>query len=107
MADSKISALTSLTGANVASATDVLPVVDTSVTTTKKITRAELFDISDSGGGQIKFPGTQNASSNVNTLDDYEEGTWTPVLTFATAGDLSVAYSVQVGSYVKIGNLAR
>ena len=25
--------------------------------------------------GQLKFPATQNASSNANTLDDYEEGT--------------------------------
>lgn len=38
MADSKISALTSLTGASVDGAADVLAIVDTSVTTTKKIT---------------------------------------------------------------------
>jgi len=55
--------------------------------------------------GQITFPATQNPSSNVNTLDDYEEGTWTPVYTYATAGDLSVAYSTQLGSYTKVGNL--
>lgn len=30
--------------------------------------------------GQIVFPATQNASSNANTLDDYEEGTWTPTV---------------------------
>lgn len=53
--------------------------------------------------GQIIFPATQNASANANTLDDYEEGTWTPVLTFATPGNLAVTYSVQVGTYVKIG----
>lgn len=41
MADTKISALTALTGANVAS-DDVLPIVDTSVTTTKKIAASEL-----------------------------------------------------------------
>lgn len=40
MADTKISALTALTGANVAD-DDVFPIVDTSVTTTKKITAAE------------------------------------------------------------------
>ncbi len=56
-------------------------------------------------GGQLNFPATQNASSDVNTLDDYEEGVWTPVLTFTTPGDLSVAYSVQVGAYTKIGRL--
>ena len=53
--------------------------------------------------GQIKFPATQNPSSNVNTLDDYEEGTWTPALTFATPGNLSISYTTQVGSYIKIG----
>lgn len=42
MADTKISALTALTGASVDTANDVIPVVDTSVTTTKKITVAEL-----------------------------------------------------------------
>ena len=47
--------------------------------------------------------GTGTTGSEV--LDDYEEGTWTPTLGFSTAGDLSVAYSVQEGSYTKIGNL--
>lgn len=42
MADSKISALTALTGANVQQTADVLPIVDTSVTTTKKILISEL-----------------------------------------------------------------
>jgi|SRR3990167_768055 len=37
-------------------------------------------------------------------LTDYEENTWTPELTFATPGDLSVAYSVQNGSYTRKGN---
>ena len=41
MADSKISALTALASADVAS-TDVLPIVDISATTTKKITIANL-----------------------------------------------------------------
>lgn len=55
--------------------------------------------------GQIKFPAAQNASSNANTLDDYEEGTFTPVLRFGTVGDLSVTYATQVGFYTKIGEL--
>jgi len=53
---------------------------------------------STSGAG-ITFPATQSASSDANTLDDYEEGTWTPTLTNATS------YSTQVGRYVKIGKL--
>lgn len=52
----------------------------------------------------IQFPSTQVASSDANTLDDYEEGTFTPVLTFATPGNLSVTYSRQVGRYVKVGS---
>lgn len=55
--------------------------------------------------GQIAFPATQVPSANSNTLDDYEEGTWTPTLSFATPGDLSVSYSTRNGSYTKIGRL--
>lgn len=54
--------------------------------------------------GQIVFPAAQVPSANANTLDDYEEGTWTPTLTFATPGDVSVSYVVRVGEYTKIGN---
>lgn len=50
-------------------------------------------------GGQIKFPATQSQSNDVNTLDDYEEGTWTPVI----GGDAS--YTTQTGTYTKIGRL--
>jgi len=35
----------------------------------------------------IGFPATQVASSDPNTLDDYEEGTWTPTLTNVTVGN--------------------
>jgi hypothetical protein len=55
--------------------------------------------------GKFPFPATQVPSAGANDLDDYEEGTWTPVLTFATAGDLSVAYSVQAADYSKVGRL--
>lgn len=53
-------------------------------------------------GGGISFPATQVASADANTLDDYEEGTWTPVLNFggATTG---ITYTIQQGSYTKIG----
>jgi hypothetical protein len=55
--------------------------------------------------GQIPFPATQNASSDPNTLDDYEEGTFTPTLTAATTPPTGVAYITQSGGYTKIGNL--
>jgi hypothetical protein len=51
----------------------------------------------------ITFPATQSASSDANTLDDYEEGTFTPtVIGTLTAGTAS--YSTQQGRYTKIGN---
>jgi hypothetical protein len=52
--------------------------------------------------GQIVFPASQNASSNVNTLDDYEEGTWTPAIG-GSGGQSGQVYTIQVGNYVKIG----
>jgi len=52
-------------------------------------------------GGQIKFPASQNASSDANTLDDYEEGSWTPA--FNLLGTLT--YSQQTGKYTKIGRM--
>jgi hypothetical protein len=55
--------------------------------------------------GQLMFPATQNPSADANTLDDYEEGTWTPAITFATPGNLVVAYSTRLGLYTKIGQL--
>lgn len=62
-----------------------------------------LLSLDHASGGQIKFPATQNASSNANTLDDYEEGTWTPALQFAT-DPAGITYSEASGSYTKIGN---
>lgn len=53
-------------------------------------------------GTGISFPATQSASSDVNTLDDYEEGSWTPAITFAGAS-VGITYNTQIGRYVKIG----
>jgi hypothetical protein len=61
-----------------------------------------LVDISAATSGQIKFPATQNASANANTLDDYEEGTWTP----AQGSGLTVVGTFSSsGKYTKIGNM--
>lgn len=50
----------------------------------------------------IKFPATQVDDSNVNTLDDYEEGSWTPRLGASTSESLQV-HTGQFGEYTKIG----
>jgi hypothetical protein len=52
-----------------------------------------------SNGIGIAFPATQSASTDANTLDDYEEGTWTP-----TIGG-TATYTVQSGRYTKIGRM--
>ncbi len=51
-----------------------------------------------SHSGNVAFPATQVASADANTLDDYEEGTWTPTIT-RTGG----TYANQGGRYTKIG----
>lgn len=47
-------------------------------------------------GTGITFPATQSASTNANTLDDYEEGTWTP-------SGIGCTFSSSSGKYTKIG----
>ena len=49
-------------------------------------------------GGGLKVGGTGAA----NTLDDYETGTWTPILVSTGA---TFQYSVQQGIYTKVGDL--
>jgi len=67
----------------------------TTVTTTTSVAVGG-STLSGSGSG-VQFPATQSASTNANTLDDYEEGTWTP----SVGG--TATYSIQTGTYVKIG----
>jgi hypothetical protein len=52
-------------------------------------------------GTGITFPATQSASANANTLDDYEEGTWSPV--FSASG--SITTQSGSGRYTKVGNM--
>ena len=54
-------------------------------------------------GVGITFPATQSASSDANTLDDYEEGTWTASITFGGAS-AGVTYDLTpTCMYTKIG----
>ena len=50
----------------------------------------------------IKFPATQVASTDANTLDDYEEGTTTPTPTSGGGTFTTVSASV---NYTKVGRL--
>lgn len=52
----------------------------------------------------ITFPATAVAASDANTLDDYEEGSWTPVYTASTTNPTMV-YNAAEGRYTKVGRL--
>ena len=59
---------------------------------------------SGSNGTGIAFPATQDASTDPNTLDDYEEGTFTPTFTDGTTsvnGD--TCWYRKIGSQVTVG----
>ena len=63
------------------------------VSTASSGTTAERFRVTEAG---IHIGGTADA----NALDDYEEGTWTPVI---SADATPTAYATQVGVYTKVG----
>lgn len=74
-----------------------------------QIRGAEKFTIDDDGAvsvvsGWLKFPATAVPSTDANTLDEYQEGTWTPTLAFGGAST-GITYSTQQGTYVKIGRV--
>lgn len=56
---------------------------------------------STQAGTGITFPSAQSASSNANTLDDYEEGTWTPY-DYHSGAALN---GVSNATYTKIGRM--
>jgi hypothetical protein len=52
----------------------------------------------------VAFPATQVASTDANTLDDYEEGTWTPTLE-GSSSNPTVTYTTRLGVYTKVGRM--
>jgi hypothetical protein len=80
-------------------------VVDTSptlVTPTATTTIGVGAATPSASGAGITFPATQSASTDANTLDDYEEGTWTPT---QGAGLTVVGTFGSSGIYTKIGRV--
>jgi len=67
----------------------------------KEILKLDRVDQRINAKGGIMF-GSDTAA--VNTLDDYEEGTWTPQITASAGSAGTAAYSNQIGRYTKIGN---
>ena len=70
-----------------------------------KIINNGINNLNITSAGNVIFSGgiTFNGDSvNANVLDDYEEGTWTPIYSGSTTNP-TVSYTVQYGEYVKIG----
>jgi hypothetical protein len=65
-----------------------------------KVAATPTFSTLSLSGGQLAFPASQNASADANTLDDYEEGTWTP-----SVGGNATYGANNGGRYTKIGRV--
>jgi hypothetical protein len=72
--------------------------IDTAHVADSQITTAKIGTLT-----QIVFNATQSASANANTLDDYEEGTWTPVWQGLSGSAGSSSTSASAAVYTKIG----
>ncbi len=107
--------ITAPSGLTIAGVTGVSDATDATSTTAASLKTAGGLAVVKKGyfgdnivmasGKGIDFSATANGSGTTSTeiLSDYEEGTWTPAITFATPGDLSVAYGSRSGTYTKIG----
>jgi len=84
---------------------------DAAITWTTPLTIANTGDITV-GTGDIVFTTAGKgiclgvtSNTDANTLDDYEEGTWTPVYTVVGGGSHSSVSAVNNGAYTKVGRM--
>ncbi len=96
MADTKISALTALLGTNVDKAADFLAIVDTSVTTTKKILVSELFATNPTFSAGLVIAASQALTGTVanSTISGFlsvaaTTGTFTNIAAHTLTGTIS------------------
>jgi hypothetical protein len=116
MADVKISALTAST--TPLAGTEVLPIVQSGATV--KVSVANLtagraisatavtastgnFVVGTSGQG-VDFSATPGTGTS-ELLADYEEGTWTPLISANGAGAVTFTSTAAIGRYTKVGRL--
>jgi hypothetical protein len=78
------------------------------VTNSGTVTNASTISVGNAtpagSGAGITFPASFNPSSDANTLDDYEEGTWTPTIASTGTQPTVSSYDSRIGTYTKIGN---
>ena len=109
MADSKISALPAAT--TPLAGTEVLPIVQSSSTKQVSVANLTAGRIQTSNGvvqgtaatGYNFTANTPAAGMTSQLLNWYEEGTWTPGVSFG-GGTTGITYSTQAGTYTRIGN---
>jgi hypothetical protein len=81
----------------------ILTLTDTAVESRENITLAEGKGITF---GSVNTPAQTNGTGTSNTLDDYEEGTWTPNLTFGdSASGVTLDTGATTGFYTKVGRI--
>lgn len=85
---------------NVDNTSDLQKNSATATLTNKTLENPAITGITDLGGGRIKFPGTQEASSDGTTLDDYRENGYSP--TVATESGSLASYDISA-QFTKIG----
>jgi hypothetical protein len=91
----------SIVGTTITATSLVSTSINATTINTTSLTVSSAINLS---GGQIAFPASQNASADVNTLDDYEEGTFNPTV-YGSSSSGTSTYVLQQGSYVKIGQV--
>jgi hypothetical protein len=107
MADQKISDLTALTGANVAD-TDLLPIVDTSATETKKITFGEFKTALDTATGFVRITGdtmTGNLSFGDNNKAIFGAGSDLQIFSEGSGGNSFINETGNGSLYINASNL--
>lgn len=120
--DSELAALAGLTsaadkfpyftGSGTAALADVSSAMRTFLTTSSSANLRSLIT-DESGTGALLFAGGNIGAATAtsinfgqDSLDQYDIGTWVPVFTLQTVGDLSVSYATQSGNFTRIGRIA-
>jgi len=61
-------------------------------------------NISFSNGNGIDFSASEGSGADSSILDDYEEGTWTPVVRDGSVSGTALTFTIGNATYTKIGN---
>ena len=90
---------------------DVNAVIPHNISTGANVDNSIDLGYSDGGSTNLRFKDLYlsggaflGGTTAANYLDDYEEGTWTPLYGGGTTDPSGVTYNISVGRYIKIGH---